>query len=322
MKEHKVLVIIFTLAVVLTFVSYKLSYAKFTSSAKNIHNMFTAAKIFPIRSVVINEVFYRVDPKHGLDSLKDRKVPGKGSCLPDNEGKSDVVISSDVATQTPSPTVSPTPTSTQLSPTPPATLSLTPTLTLTPSVSSTNAPLVSIIPAFTDSDLGPGVSLQKDANFEDCPDDKRIGDSVNDEWVELYNPTKKAISLKNWSLTDDSNKATIIHTNTFIQPQSFVLLSDEASTWRFWNLQKGTVIIELEKEIGDGLDNAGDHLILKDAKKQEIDRMSWGTDTSGFTPPGINPEVTLGSSTERITPGFDTDKASDWVEKKNPTPGF
>lgn len=50
--------------------------------------------------------------------------------------------------------------------------------------------------------------------------------------------------------------------------------------------------------------------------------MSWGTDLSGFTPPAANPVVPLGSSTERLAPGFDTDQASDFSAKNPPTPGL
>lgn len=143
----------------------------------------------------------------------------------------------------------------------------------------------------------------------------------NDEWVEIYNPTSKEISLKDWSLTDNSNNPTKIHANKKIKPHGFVLITKSESTWKDWKEGKNALNIELGSQIGDGLDNLGDHLILKDNKGVEVDRMSWGTDTSGFTPAGTNPVVSPGSSTERINTGFDTDKASDWTVRKPPTPG-
>ena len=89
----------------------------------------------------------------------------------------------------------------------------------------------------------------------------------------------------------------------------------------FLNENPSAVKIELGGNIGDGLDNAGDHLILKNTSSAEVDRMSWGTDMSGFTPPAVNPLVFLGSSTERLTPGFDTNTAGDWLDRNPPTPG-
>lgn len=142
----------------------------------------------------------------------------------------------------------------------------------------------------------------------------------SDEWVELFNPTDHDISLKNWTITDDSGKTTIIHANKKIKAGGFALLSKSDSTLKKWNTHKAQ-IVELGSRIGDGLDNTGDHLILKSSDGTEVDRMSWGTDTSGFIPPGTNPVVPLKHSTERLAPGFDTNQASDWVDRNPPTPG-
>ena len=141
------------------------------------------------------------------------------------------------------------------------------------------------------------------------------------QWVELYNPTDHDISLKNWSLTDNSGKKTIIHPNKKIKPGGFVLISKSAFLWWFYRPLRFTNYVEVGRFIGNGLDIEGDRLILKDNKGNEVDRMSWGSDTSGFTPPAVNPKVDKGHSTERQAPGFDTDAASDWTDRSPPTPG-
>ncbi len=141
----------------------------------------------------------------------------------------------------------------------------------------------------------------------------------NDEWIELYNPTGKSISLKNWTLTDNSDKTTIIHANKSIKSHGFALLSKDADTWKYWNEDKNAVKIELGRFIGDGLANAGDHLILKNPSGQTIDAMGWGSDTAIWNP--AIPLAPLGDSLERLTPGFDTDLPTDWLFRFPPTPG-
>lgn len=141
------------------------------------------------------------------------------------------------------------------------------------------------------------------------------------QWVELYNSSNNDVSLKNWSLTDNSGKPTIIHADKKIKAHGFALLSKDASVWRNWNQNREAVKVELGTSFGNGLENLGDRLILTNSEGLEFDRMSWGNDTTGFTPPAINPQVAAGHSTERQTPGFDTNAASDWLDRYPPTPG-
>jgi len=142
----------------------------------------------------------------------------------------------------------------------------------------------------------------------------------NDEWIELYNPSSQEISLKNWTITDNFSSV-VIHSNGKIKAHGFALISKDNSTWRFWNEDPHALKIELGAQIGNGLNDSGDHLILKNSNGIEIDRMGWGTDTSGFTPNAINPVVPRGASTERLFPGFDTNHAADWKKQNHPTPG-
>ncbi len=164
---------------------------------------------------------------------------------------------------------------------------------------------------------------KKDKNYRDNDDDRYDRDdksSSNDEWVELYNPTDTDVSLKNWTLTDNSGNALVLHTDKKIKSHGFVVITKDDNFLQYFKKPKIS-IIETGHNFGNGLDDLGDHLILKNNKGAEVDRMSWGTDTSGFTPLAINPVVPRGSSTERISAGFDTDKATDWHAQNNPTPG-
>jgi hypothetical protein len=147
--------------------------------------------------------------------------------------------------------------------------------------------------------------------------------AINNEWLELYNPTDHDINIKNWTLTDNSGNISTIHPNKIIKSESFIVISKDASTWKYWNIHPKSDKIELGNQLGDGLDNNGDRIILKDNSGKEVDRMSWGTDISGFTPQAPNPKIiVIGSSTERIVPGIDTDAATDWTNLFPPTPGI
>lgn len=131
------------------------------------------------------------------------------------------------------------------------------------------------------------------------------------QWIELYNPTDHDISLKNWTITDNSGRPTVIRANKKIKAGGFALLSKDASLWKYWNEPKSALKVELGKIIGNGMDASGDLLILKN-NGVEADRMSWG---------GTIPTVPPGHSTERLVPGFDTDVFTDWLDRFPPTPG-
>ena len=148
-----------------------------------------------------------------------------------------------------------------------------------------------------------------------------IRERIKFQWIELYNPTDHDITLKNWRLYNESGKHILIHPNKKIRAGGFALLTKDGSLWRFWNTAPGAERIVIGAYLGKGLDIDGDRLILKNPGGAEVDRMSWGDNASGFTPPGVNPKVDRGHSTERLVPGFDTNAASDWLDRNPPTPG-
>lgn len=145
------------------------------------------------------------------------------------------------------------------------------------------------------------------------------GWAQNDEWVEIYNPTDKKVSLKNWSLTDNSGFETVIHSSRKISPHGFALISKSADTWRYWDEPKHTLKISLGRQIGDGLDNGGDRLLLKNPFGDATDAVGWGSDTFVWNP--AVPNAPLGASLERQSPGFDTDLPEDFVPRLPSTPG-
>ncbi len=62
--------------------------------------------------------------------------------------------------------------------------------------------------------------------------------------------------------------------------------------------------------LANGLQYAGDRLVIKNGQGQVVDTLSWGTDTTAFTPSIAN--VTSGDRLERRPFHVDTDVAADW----------
>lgn len=133
--------------------------------------------------------------------------------------------------------------------------------------------------------------------------------SSSAEWVELYNPTQASIDVKNWSLTDKDNSSDIFQTNASIPSHGFAVVITNDSVVNTTSLST-TVITLGTQTIGNGLNDNGDSLILKDNNQAVIDSMSYGNillplDLHLLT---IGQEQTL----QRFPNGQDTDTAGDW----------
>lgn len=277
---HKRYLLLFSLMVTAcAIITFKLTYALFSSKASSISNVFTAASVFPSQSpsaspapsprstnhLVISEVFYNVDKAHGLDS------PGERSSSE----------SARIAT--------------------------------------------SAVPEEANTDVLEGDDAADCVSTDECDRVKTTAlrdrglrvTGPNDEWIELYNPTDHTINVRSYRIFDNSGAGRIIHGNRIIAPGSFALIAKDNSTWNLWDEPAATLKIALGRQIGDGLQNAGDRIILKDLSGKIVDTVSWGADTSVFTLPAVQ----AGHSLARAVAGLDTDTASDWTNLSFPTPG-
>jgi len=114
-----------------------------------------------------------------------------------------------------------------------------------------------------------------------------------EQWVELYNPTTATISVDGWTLHDDSTTADTLPART-IRPGHALFVRA--------SLFGGT--------IGNGLNGAGDQLVLDDKTGALVDELSWGTDVSIMNPSVA--AIPAGGTAQRISPTTDTDTAADW----------
>ena len=146
------------------------------------------------------------------------------------------------------------------------------------------------------------------------------------QWVELYNPSRSSIDLSGWTIEDSVGTKEAIKLSGTLSPRSFLLIINVSSSQfrKVWNVSPSALLIETDfGRIGDGLDPLGDMLTLKDKNGVLVDKMSWGTIVSGFTS-GCNAlcaTAPTGASLERAPVGNDTNSATDFFVKKNPTPG-
>lgn len=160
-----------------------------------------------------------------------------------------------------------------------------------------------------------GTHLVINEVYYDVAADK--GNETTDEWIELYNPTDTAVSLKKWTITDNNTSVTI-NSEKSVPAHGFALLSKNGSTWSLhWLVPSGVEIVELGHAIGGGLLNTGDRVVLEDDAGNLVDQMSYGTDDTIFILTGVSE----GHSLERKVLGVDTDTAADFIDNATPTPG-
>ena len=96
------------------------------------------------------------------------------------------------------------------------------------------------------------------------------------EWVELLNKSTSTINLKNWKIKDNTtSQATISNTDLFLEPDSFLVISNNSSISNFYNVSSKLVIISFP-----ALNNTDDAVVIKDSNGFVIDSVyyfsSWG----------------------------------------------
>lgn len=139
------------------------------------------------------------------------------------------------------------------------------------------------------------------------------------EWFELHNLTGSPVTLNGWTIRDNTTDDTI--PTVTIPANGFLVVA--ATTAFLENYPEfdhpDAPIVYLNSRIGNGLNNNGDVLFLKDESGAVIDEVCWGDNTDAFDPPV--PDVPPGHSIERYPPEVDTDTNADWRDQADPQPG-
>lgn len=100
------------------------------------------------------------------------------------------------------------------------------------------------------------------------------------EWVELFNRTNQPINIKRWRFSDAANTVTITTQDIFIQPNNYIVLTQDSSILNYYNVPVQIVRFNLP-----ALNNTGDNVILRDSLGILIDSLTyfplWGGNVGG-----------------------------------------
>jgi predicted ribosomally synthesized peptide with SipW-like signal peptide len=140
------------------------------------------------------------------------------------------------------------------------------------------------------------------------------------EWVEIYNGSTNPIDVSGWKISD-KNAFDTAQDDTFptVSPIPVggygVIITNNTNVS---GIPVSAIIITINGNIGSGLNDTGDAVIIKNATNTIIDAMSYGSETSIFTFPTT---ANSGQSLRRNPNGVDTNTAADWILDTSPTIG-
>ena len=152
----------------------------------------------------------------------------------------------------------------------------------------------------------------------DLLNDDSQGFESRNEWIELHNGMNSDVNLAGYFIHDALSADAL--PGITIPAGGFAIITGTSTTDSFWSIPGGVVRIVLgDTTIGSGLSNGDDRVWLENSASTTVDAVSWGEDTSAFSPAAL--DVAAGHSLARTPMTTDTDTAADWMDDATPTPG-
>jgi hypothetical protein len=150
------------------------------------------------------------------------------------------------------------------------------------------------------------------------------------EWVELYNPTPQPVDVVGWRLNDNSSSSHSIlegdidhgDGSTIIPPHGYALVTVR-DTQVYTHLSVPAEAVKLRvayTDIGNGLSNSGDRLIMLDTGSTTVDAMEWIIDHPSV-PGSPAPHVPEGHSLARYFEKDTNNSSVDFYDESSPSPG-
>lgn len=149
------------------------------------------------------------------------------------------------------------------------------------------------------------------------------GAEGENEWIEIYNQTDTELDLSGWEICDNNQCDTLPSADPIVA-NGYAVITPASSTWSYWSVPSTISKIVLDSEIGDGLEDDADMLILKRPDGVVIDQMNWGEPNGSWS--NYNDQVWAvgvaiadeGDALTRIPSGHDTNAPEDWTALKPP----
>ena len=155
-----------------------------------------------------------------------------------------------------------------------------------------------------------------------------VRDDFYYEWVEVYNAGDETVNLSGFRIRDNYEEDFIEPDfdhgdgSTLLPPGRYALITDhQTMVYSFFNISNETIRLYVDdKNIGNGLGNQGDKIVLMNKNGEALDGVEWGFNYDDV--PGYPAEVmNEGNSLARYH-FIDSDNTSDdFFECVNPTPG-
>lgn len=134
--------------------------------------------------------------------------------------------------------------------------------------------------------------------------------SLEPEWLEIFNRSQKQINLKGYQIANSSSKAKVVLNDLILKPEEYFVAAKDSSFFSKYSLNKNVIIISFPT-----LSNTKDRVMILDSLDRMIDSLFYKNTWGG----------TNGKSIERFDVNLSSVDSTNWKTSLNQlgaTPGF